>query len=388
MSWILARGGTSPRWVKWVDEAAARAHLGVLAYVLDHAGAIESEPFETQLRRTRELFEGLRGFALSVDLDPLDAAPYSAARLSADAGTDDQPGLYVSEGSWRRAAWDAVQAQSPEVRDAIASGDDVHMVLWPRVDLSGASDDRGVIVRGEIPDTPQGTDLTRASGSSLWSDFGWREWHPGLLEATHTHEVGVLLPLRLSWELGAACARELLALGLEASVSLSVAWIGARNVRLAVVLNGSSLPASVIEAAAELDTTAFQTSIDDETKALFATLAGIAAAVTPVAGLVVGLMLGLETLLEQIFGRAVVRAVDVWGRRQPFLARVDYRGTILEGGQAPTQAAPPPIFYVASYAEGLGFQPYRPLIAPKSSSGSALVKVGVGLVLARILLGG
>lgn len=387
MSFLLVQGGDSPRWVKWVDEANARAHLAVIKYVLDHAGAIETEDAATQLRRTRELYAGIRGFALAVDMDPLDAAPYAPARLTCDAGQNDWPGLYESPGTWYQAAFAVVRGVSEELREAIADGEDVNFTVWPRVDLS-ASVDRAVVLRTEPPETPQGTDLTRANGGNAWTDYGWREWHPGLLEASHTHEVSVLLPLRLSWELAAQCGRLMLARGLEGTVSLSATWVMVRNIRLAVVVGGTGLPEDIVRASAAVDVAALGSGVQtDGTRLLVGIASGVAAAINPIAGVVVGLMLGLETLLEAAFGRAAVTASDVWGRRQPYLARLDFTGTILPPRQAPTLAPPAPIFWVGSYSDGMPLRPYAPVIPSKSSGPGKAVAVGVGLAAAYWLLG-
>lgn len=380
MTWQIRAGnggGAGVRWAKWIDEDAALAHLRVMRSEVNRSdttqlmgdqhtaevlaselgspeygpGGMSAEQWDAwradryarQLARCRTIAEAIRGFALACDLDVFGLAPYAPGRLAGDDGWQDYPGLYTAAGAWRATLLDLLNA---DVMRIAGAGGDLQLDLYLRVDFTAGGE---VAVRDDVIDPPSGSDrrevkTTDPHGWNPWSGWVVKTWAPGAGSASSGIQMTALAPLSLTWELLSRVARYISSRGIDATMSLSTAWVATRNARLSKVLGGTGLPRTIVEASAAADVQALgHGAIPESTTALIGAAVALATAINPVLGLVLGLLAGLAGLLYRVLPVATAYATDAWGHRQPFLQSLDLSGKIADD-TAPTHAIPPPAY--------------------------------------------
>lgn len=387
MSWVLtASRDSSPPFAKWLDIEAAERWRGIMRYYLDHdasewarVGGDEA----AQWRKVAEYFAALRGFALACDLHPCDLAWYGPRRQKGDPGTNDVPGLFTDAAIWnapyRRAVVDTLNRYSSGYREMLArarAGDraDLDLTIQLRVDLDASG---AVVVRnGPLPDPPSGADrfgVDDAATGGVRSSWASTAWVEGDADAGRL-EVNVFCPLAWSYDLARAAMEDCVRFSVLASVARSLAWIGTRNAKLAQLFGGDGTPAEVVELARSWDLaavtaveppTAWRAAIGGMgTLAAAALASGVAAPVAALTTVAVGILFGVPELLNRffsaVFGVAVARGYDCWGRAQPYLARQDYTGS-LNPRTEPTHAIPAVPFWIVG-TNPIGLDADRPLV--------------------------
>lgn len=430
MAWqLMAQPDERPEWVQWVDGPAVARALRTLAYQVAHPideSDIDGNDQNFGWQKTVDLFRTLQAFAEACDLPPTVLGYYASLRLALDAGND-IPGLYLNPGTLRPEVVRIVERHSEVVRDALAArGPEtpggwregtafVDLVIQLRVDFDAT--ELVAVRRGDPPDTAAGRDRTLDDrsdhlGSSIpWLTTTWSEYR----QAGASNQVYVFCypPLKVSYELGLRVARLILERGAKAAVTRSVAFVVVRNMRVARLLAGPGAPdEDVLRAAAEVDVLAISAPdyppvIDAALDALKA--AGRIAAEVPggeLAQLVVTIVTGVVLWPYLIWGAAVGRDRDVWGRAEPRLYGRDLRGSLLPrpGGTAPPYPPTPPPFDVvedaspatvraADLQEMPLFQEFNSPLADGAPSeglgvGGMLVGAGVLLGIAEAMTGG
>lgn len=380
MSWALVAGVGAVPWVAWIDRAAAAAHLRVIRAEVEFAGnellfadvtemplnplgvTMSNEEYDAwladryarQMTRLRTIAEAVRGFALALDENPLALGAYAPARIAGDDGDADYPELYSHFGAWRQWAWGELTRPPSTVATAVAAGQDVLLDLYLPVDFTEAG---GVVVRDNPPDPEPGADGFERTGGRLawWDGLRWKHWQPGAGAASSRVEVAALLPCKLAWEFWRRVGRRCVARGPDGSASDTFVWVGARNLRLAKLLGGMGLPAAVILHAGEaIDVLRVSAHREDEDLMTgVALLTAVGTAIDPAVGIVAGVILGLLVASDA----PIARAIDCWGRRQPFLEKFSYTGALTPAHTPPTHEVPAPSRVILAGPGEAGWSP-------------------------------
>lgn len=432
---LVACSDTDPAWVAWVHDSAPVWLAEVVRIAREgRAAGIEAGAtpalWAAQTRYTQALVTAIGALCAALNTPVPSFGPWATRVLAADVGPDPWPGWGdTSPGEWRFQALETVARRNMDVREAFvgegASESDVLRVLadsswsgnvvfdqyawrvWLR--LNGEVDARYL---AGLPPTQLGDHTedyhenncnpTAATGPTAWSCLGWSVWNPPPLAADRSVWFNVIGPLGPLWRLAASCADELAALG-SADRVLAEAR-GYQNTKNNQALNylvqrgiDVSQPEDLLNVVARDQAARLQIP----QSAIITRQLGsqIASQVAGPVGIVILVATQIPEILYSIFGQAYGRWNNLWGEREPAVARASLSGVIdLRHPRAPVHAVPvPPPGATAVIPAAPGGSPVLTFIpvtevvrasretprgAKKKSSGGAGLALGVLLVAA------
>ena len=366
--WVFVQGDG---WKKYVHPRGAAEALRVMSLIVaeEQASPIEGAGYDGQLRRTLAAFHALELWAWACDLNPFDAAPYSAARLRLWPGLSElawlPPGADAADPAATAYLWgDPLRSAlyveavgviggtnettgapwSPGLAEDRANGRPWSLEeIWLPVDfaLSDPSDPGSIAAVHSLLSVPDATGSADTSTSGTaggsyddpWRGWRWTEVRSGAGAAADYVHVYALAPLRSSWDLAFACIGDILSREPLENLRLACAWVAQRNAMVAVGAkhgDAAAVPSDIARVAAasavEHQTVPSSVTTLQRVAPILGTLAAAAGATG--AGLVVSIVLGIVSLLISAIGIAVGVNRDTWGRVSPSAAKQCWRANL------------------------------------------------------------